>query len=68
MEVSYSVKGMTCGGCAGAVTRAIQALGQDLVVRVSVEDARATVEGAHEEGAVRRAVEDAGFEFGGRVG
>ncbi|MCC6215722.1 MAG: heavy-metal-associated domain-containing protein [Polyangiaceae bacterium] len=68
MEATYSVKGMTCGGCASAVTRALEALGHDVVVRVSLERAQATIEGQHDERAVQRAIEDAGFDFGGRTG
>lgn len=68
MEATYSVKGMTCGGCASAVTRALEALGRELVVRVSVEKAQATIEGPHEERAVQQAIEEAGFDFGGRTG
>ena len=70
MRSSYRVEGMTCGGCAGSVTRAIQAQRPESDIRVEVElgSGRVTVIGELPPEAVQEAVEDAGFEFRGPFG
>jgi len=65
MDRKYKVSGMTCGGCASSVTRAVKAAAPAAEVEVSLETAQVRVAGAHSEEDVRRAVEDAGFDFGG---
>jgi len=65
MAKTYSVLGMTCGGCANAVTKAIQAAQPGTEVDVDLEAKKVTVDGTINDGAVQKAVEDAGFEFGG---
>jgi copper chaperone len=66
MEATYRVEGMTCGGCADSVTRALQRLG--VKVEVSLERKEATVKGDDVDDAkVKEAVEAAGYDFGGRV-
>jgi len=65
MSKIYKVSGMTCGGCAKSVTRAIQRVAEGVTVEVSHEAGEARVEGPHEPADIKRAVEDAGFEFGG---
>ncbi len=62
---TYKVGGMTCGGCASSVTRAVSAVAPEAEVEVSLEAAAVHVTGPHQEADVRQAVEDAGFEFGG---
>jgi copper chaperone len=57
---------MTCGGCASAVTNAIKAAAPAANVKVDLAAGRVTVEGAGAD-AVHRAVEDAGFGFGGKA-
>lgn len=64
--VVYRVEGMTCGGCVSSVTRALERLG-DVQVRVSLDDATATVTGAAKDADVQRVIEAAGFDFRGRV-
>lgn len=64
---SYRVNGMTCDGCAKAVTRAIGAAAPGTRVVVDRPAGRVDVDGAVSESAVRQAVEDAGFEFAGRA-
>ena len=65
---AYRIDGMTCDGCARAVTRALQSVaqGRDVVVdraRGHVEIAGAALDDA----VVRAAIEDAGFVFAGRA-
>lgn len=66
MSETYTVLGMTCGGCAKSVTNAIldAAPGADVDVDLSVKTV--TVQGADEE-TVKQAIEDAGFEFVGKA-
>lgn len=64
-DVVYKVDGMTCGGCVGAVTRALERAG--VRAKVSLEAGTAAVPQGTDEATVRRAVEDAGFDFGGRI-
>lgn len=66
MSDTYTVHGMTCGGCAKSVTNAIQTAAPGAQVDVDLEAKTVTVEGAIED-AVRQAVADAGFEFIGRT-
>lgn len=68
METTYKVEGMTCGGCAASVTKAIQRLSPALEVEVKLEGGRVTVKGEHDEAQVKQAVEEAGFDFAGRQG
>lgn len=63
MEKQYTVSGMTCGGCAASVTRAIQAAVKDVRVSVDWEQSSVVVTGDHRAADIRRAVENAGFTF-----
>ncbi|HEB80046.1 MAG TPA: copper chaperone [Rhodospirillales bacterium] len=65
MAATYLVSGMTCGGCANSVTNAIQAVAPDATVSVDLDAKQITVEGLDDAGSIAKAVEDAGFEFGG---
>ncbi len=61
--VDFVVDGMTCGGCAASVTRAIQAVVPQATVEVDLATKKVSVQPAAEESVVRQAVEDAGFTF-----
>ena len=63
--ISYRVTGMTCGGCVRAVTSALRAQAPDAGVEVDLPNGLVRVAGVDEAG-VRRAVEEAGFDFAGR--
>lgn len=65
MTTTYSVHGMTCGGCANSVTRAIQAAKPGTEVSVDLDAKTVSVSGGIDEATVAKAVEDAGFEFKG---
>lgn len=62
---TYRVEGMTCEGCARAVTAAIRKQVPDAFVEVDVFTGSVRVGPEADEGAVRRAVERAGFTWGG---
>lgn len=66
MSDIYRVSGMTCGGCASAVTSAIKAAAPAAKVNVDLKTGKVSVDGAAAD-AVKRAVEDAGFGFGGKA-
>jgi len=55
------VSGMTCSGCAGAVTRALAAVPGVVAVQVDLAGGRATVTGKAYAADLIRAVQDAGF-------
>jgi copper chaperone len=63
----YRVNGMTCQGCANAVTKAIKAAAPAAAVKVDLAAKTVTVEGQVAAATVQAAVKDAGFEFAGRV-
>lgn len=65
MQATYRIGGMTCGGCEASVKKALSRLG--LQATVSLPDATATVSGEAKEEDVRKAIEDAGYDFGGKV-
>lgn len=67
MSKSYTVKGMTCGGCARSVEQAIKAQKGDAVVSIDLSTARVTVDNGPDDAAVAKAVDDAGFEYAGPV-
>lgn len=64
MSDTYTVLGMTCGGCATSVSNAIEDAAPGASVTVDLDAKAVTVMGASEE-VVKQAVTDAGFEFSG---
>ncbi len=62
--VVLAISGMTCGGCAGAVTRALSAVPGVAEVRVDLSGGRATVTGTARAQDLIRAVQAAGFTGG----
>ncbi len=70
MAKIYKVLGMTCGGCASSVTKAIQAASPEAAVDVDLEANEVNVEGPGggiDDATIKQAVEDAGFEYAGPV-
>lgn len=64
-EATFKVEGMTCGGCASSVKKALERVG--LTAEVDHEKGLARVTGEVDEATVRKAVEAAGFDFAGRA-
>lgn len=62
--VVLAISGMTCGGCAGAVARALSAVPGVVEARVDVAGARATVTGTARAEDLISAVQAAGFTGG----
>jgi copper chaperone len=64
MAKKYSVIGMTCDGCASAVKKAIKSAAPGADVNVDLDAKVVSVEGV-DDAVVQKAVEGAGFEYGG---
>ena len=62
---TYRVEGMTCEGCARAVTAAVRKLAPDAFLEIDVNGGLVRVGGDTGEETVRRAVERAGFTWRG---
>jgi copper chaperone len=67
MTKTYKIDGMTCGGCVSSVTKALGAVVDAQTIAVSLDEGTATITAEHDESAIKTAVEDAGFDFGGVV-
>ena len=65
---SYTVAGMTCGHCVNAVTEEVSAVPGVTAVDVDLASGGLTVTSTEpvDDGAVRAAVEEAGYELAGR--
>lgn len=65
---AYRIDGMTCDGCARAVTRAVEAVAGGRELRVDRARGRVEIGGAPlDEATLRAAIADAGFVFAGRA-
>lgn len=60
--LEFTVKGMTCGGCARAVTNAIRSVDEAATVQIDLAAKRVTVESEADAVKVRSAIEEAGYE------
>jgi len=60
--LTLEVKGMTCGHCANAVTRALKDVDPKAEVRVDLEAGRVQVETSASAEAIAAAVTEAGYE------
>ena len=60
--VVLAISGMTCGGCAGAVTRALSGVSGVVTAQVDLAAGRATVTGTARPEDLLRAVTAAGFD------
>lgn len=66
MSTTYKITGMTCGGCANAVTNAIKRLAPGAQVKVELGSGKVEVTGAAiPEPELKRAIEGAGFGYAG---
>jgi copper chaperone len=68
MRASYRVSGMSCEGCARAVTRAITRRAPLAVVSVDVSEGRVTVAGDVASATIIDAVSEAGYSVEGAAG
>lgn len=68
MKTVYAVTGMTCQGCASAVTRAIKRAVPGAEVSVDLAAGRVSVGAAATDTLVRRAIRDAGYGLADQTG
>ncbi|MDN4175786.1 heavy-metal-associated domain-containing protein [Nocardioides sp. SOB77] len=60
--IAYTVEGMTCGGCASKVTRAVEGLPGVTGTHVVVASGTLNITGADvDDAAVRQAISEAGY-------
>ena len=67
MKRTYKVNGMTCGHCAQAVKSAIENLSSAAAVDVDLADGTVTIDNVPAVDGIKKAVEDAGYEFAGEI-
>ena len=67
MAQTYVVEGMSCGGCARSVAEAIAKAAPGVKVEVDHPSGRVSIEGSIDETVLRKAVEDAGFDYRGKA-
>ncbi len=60
--LAYQVNGMTCGGCARAVTNAVKTVDESAIVQVDLASRRVTVESSADAAKIQSAIEEAGYE------
>lgn len=59
--IKFNVQGMTCGGCARAVTEAVQQVDPTASVDVDLAGKTVSVESSADAGEVKAAIEEAGY-------
>ena len=59
--IKFNVQGMTCGGCARAVTEAVQQVDPTASVDVDLAGKTVSVESSADPGQVKAAIEEAGY-------
>lgn len=60
--VRFKVPGMTCGGCARSITKAIQSVDPAAKIATNVPDRLVTVETAANEQSLAAVIREAGYE------
>ena len=60
--LEFQVGGMTCGGCARAVTNAVKSVDGTATIQVDLASRRVTVETAADAAKVQSAIEEAGYD------
>lgn len=61
MNTTYTIKGMTCDGCARSISKVVQRACPGTKIEVSFTRGTAIIEGPHDADAVIAAVKAAGF-------
>ena len=65
MKKSYKVEGMTCGGCASSIEKAIKDAAPSAEVAIDVAAKEVVVDGVDDDELIKTVVEDAGFDYCG---
>jgi copper chaperone len=66
--LEFQVNGMTCGGCARAITNAVESVDAAATVQVDLAAKRVTIDPAADTAKLQSAIEDAGYEVQRRAG
>ncbi len=66
MTNRYRVDGMSCGGCASSVEKAIKGVAPGAAVEVDLEKGLVSVDGVDDDRLIKQAIESAGFIYVGR--
>lgn len=66
-DATYKVNGMTCGGCASSLKKAISVKDPTATIEVDLKAALVTVNTVLDAAGIKNVVERAGFEFEGAV-
>ena len=65
MSTKYKIEGMTCEGCVRSITKALEGAN---ATEIFVDLASGTADvGTLDEDSVKRVIEEAGFDYGGRA-
>ena len=59
--MEFNIPDMSCGHCAGVITKAIQQLDADAMISIDLPAKKVTVETAHERKTVAEALAEAGY-------
>ncbi len=65
-QATYKISGMTCGGCAGSVTKALEEALGTVKVEAKVDGGLILIDGEHDAKTVEDTIEAAGFTFEGK--
>lgn len=66
MANMYRVEGMSCGGCASSVEKAIMQAAPGAAVEVDLEKGLVSVDGVDDDLLIKQAIESAGFIYAGK--
>lgn len=61
MNQSFTVQGMSCGHCAGAVTQAVKSVDPDAEVKVDLASGKVDVQSDEDRAAIAKAIEEEGY-------
>jgi copper chaperone len=67
MSITYKVDGMSCNHCVKSVTSAIKELDASVDVQIDLDSKQVNISKDLDEGALRDAIEDVGFDFIGKA-
>lgn len=62
MSITFTVDGMSCGGCVASVTRAIQQADSQATVSVDLPTGQVVIVSGVSAGLLKQAIEDAGYD------
>lgn len=61
MNQSFTVQGMSCGHCVGAVTQAVKSVDPDAEVKIDLASGKVDVKSNEDRAAIAKAIEEEGY-------